>query len=149
TLQFRVSRRYRRVREDDIVVIGPPDVEHRGPHREALILERATLHQQARERGALGWARRILDPVQRVLEPLAGARGRRSGGQGAHAGGRASGGWGAGGAGGAGSGGASNWGAGLPGHGRWRFSDRPRLRGWSGSDHVGVEAEVLLTDPDD
>src|SRR2546425_12063961 len=89
-------------------------------------------------------------PLSRSLQPLAGAGGGRGGGQRAHAGRWARGGGGTGGTGGAGSGGGSNWGAGLRGHGRRRFSGRPRLRaGGGGGHHVGVEAEALLTDPDD
>src|SRR5205823_10617836 len=129
-----------RVGKDDVVVVGTADVEHGRSHGEALILERTTFHQEARQRrgGGLSRPRHCLNAVHRVLQPLARSRGRRGGARRRRDGG----GDGGGGGGGGGSGNdwrngeharrrASHRRAGQWGRGRRRFSGRPRLRaGW-------------------
>src|SRR5206468_6802089 len=47
-----VARGHRRIRYDEVVVIGPPDVHYRSPHRQPLTDEPPASHEEARERGA-------------------------------------------------------------------------------------------------
>src|SRR6266550_4637880 len=48
TLPLPMGRGYRRIRDHEIVVIGPPDVYDRRAHREALTGQDAVQHQEAR-----------------------------------------------------------------------------------------------------